>query len=94
MKVRYRERALADLEGIFQFLNDRSPTGAHNVLRAIHEAIGEIAEHPLAAPRTSETDIRVKSLGRYRYKIFYSVTDETIETIHIRHAARRPWIER
>jgi len=66
MKVRYRERALADLEGIFQFLNDRSPAGAHNVLRAIREAIGEIASHLLAAPRTSETDIRVKSLGRYR----------------------------
>jgi toxin ParE1/3/4 len=94
MKVRYRERALADLEGIFQFLNDRSPAGARNVLRAIHEAIGEIAEHPLAAPRTSEADIRVKILGRYRYKIFYSVTDETVEIIHIRHAARRPWMER
>ncbi len=94
MKVRYRERALADLEGIFHFLNDRSPTGARNVLRAIHEAIGEVAAHPLAAPRTSEADIRVKILGRYRYKIFYSVTDEAIEIIHIRHAARRPWIER
>ena len=39
MKVRYRERALADLEDIFQFLNNRSPAGAHNVLRAIREAI-------------------------------------------------------
>jgi plasmid stabilization system protein ParE len=94
MKLRYRELALADLESIFQFLNDRSPTGAHNVLRAIHEAIGEIAAHPLSAPRTSEGNIRVKILGRYRYKIFYSVTDETVEIIHIRHAARRPWIER
>lgn len=93
MKVRYRELALADLEAIFQFLNDRSPLGARNVLHAIHEAIREIAEHPLSAPRTSEADIRVKILGRYRYKIFYSVTGETIEIIHIRHAARRPWIE-
>lgn len=94
MKVRYRELALADLEGIFQFLNDRSPTGARNVLRAIHEAVAEIAVHPRSAPRTSEADIRVKILGRYRYKIFYSVTDGMVEIIHIRHAARRQWIER
>jgi toxin ParE1/3/4 len=93
MKVRYRELALADIEGIFKLLNERSPTGAHNVLRAIHEAIGEVAAHPLAAQRTSDADIRVKILGRYRYKIFYSVSDDAIEIIHIRHAARRPWIE-
>ena len=34
MTVRYRERALADLESIFQFLNERSPGGARNVLAA------------------------------------------------------------
>lgn len=46
VKVLYRERALADIEDIFLFLNERSPTGARSVLRAVHEAIGEIAEHP------------------------------------------------
>ncbi len=94
MTIRYRARALADIEDIFQFLNERSPTGANNVLRAIREAIDDVASQPLAAPRTSNADIRVKILGRYRYKIFYGVTADDIEIIHIRHAARRPWIER
>ena len=93
MKVRYRSLALADLEDIFQFLNERSPTGARNVLRAIHGAIREIAENPLAAPRTSDPYLRVKILGRYRYKIFYSIAGDIIDIIHIRHASRRPWIE-
>lgn len=92
MKVRYRQLALADLESIFQFLNERSSIGAHNVLAAIHDAISEIALNPLASPRTSDLEIRVKILGRYRYKIFYSVEADAIEIIHIRHAARRPWI--
>ena len=39
MRVRYRELALADLDAIFQYLNERSPAGAHRVLRAIYEAI-------------------------------------------------------
>lgn len=94
MKVRYRALALVDLESIFRFLNERSPAGAGNVLRAIREAIDDIAEHPLASPRTSDPEIRVKILGRYRYKIFYSPGEDAIEIIHIRHAARRPWIDR
>ena len=94
MRVRYRALALADLEAVFQFLNERSPRGARNVLRAIHDAIAEIAAHPMAAPQTSDPGIRVKILGRYRYKIFYSVADDTVDIIHIRHGARRPWIAR
>ena len=94
MKVRYRTLALADLESIFHFLNERSPSGARNVLRAIHDAIAEIAEHPMAAPQTSDPVIRVKILGRYRYKIFYEASGDRIDILHIRHGARRPWIAR
>jgi toxin ParE1/3/4 len=92
MNIRYRARALADIDEIYQFLNERSPTGAQNVVRALVQAIGEVADHPLASPRTSDPDIRVKILGRYRYKIFYSVAAEFVEIIHVRHAARRPWV--
>jgi toxin ParE1/3/4 len=93
MNIRYRARALADLDDIFQFLNERSPTGARNVLRALADAVDDIAEYPLAAPLTSDPDIRVKILGRYRYKIFFSIgTDEFVEIIHVRHAARRAWV--
>ena len=92
MKVRYRARALADLEDIFRYLDQRSPTGARNVLRAVHLAIEDVAEQPLASPRTSDADIRVKILGRYRYKIFYSVMEN--EIIEIVHACRAPAVDR
>ena len=49
MKVRYRARALADLDDIFRYLDERSPTGARNVMAAIFAAIGGIAVDPLAA---------------------------------------------
>jgi toxin ParE1/3/4 len=73
MRVRYREQALADLEGIFQYLDRRSPVGARKVIKAIHEAIMNAAEQPLSARETSEPAIRVKIIGRFHYKIFYSV---------------------
>ena len=92
MRIRYRARALADLEEIYRYLEPRSPTGAHNVLRALHEAIEQIARDPFSTAQTSDPALRVKVIGRYRYKIFYSVIDaETIEIVHVRHTARRPW---
>ena len=92
MRVRYRSRALADLEEIYRYLEPRSPSGAQNVVRALHDAIEQIAHDPLGAPQTSDPTLRVKVLGRYRYKIFYDLTDaDTIEIVHVRHTARRPW---
>ena len=61
------------------------------MLRAISDAVAAIAAHPQSGLQTSAGDIRVKILGRYRYKIFYSVGKDAIEIIHVRHAARRPW---
>jgi plasmid stabilization system protein ParE len=92
MKVSYRARALADLEEISGYLEPRSPVGARNVLRAIRDAVDQIARDPLAAARTSDPALRVKILGRYRYKIFYEViAPDSIDIVHIRHTARRPW---
>jgi plasmid stabilization system protein ParE len=91
MKVHYREAALADLAHISSYLEKRSPSGALNVLRAIHSAIDVIAEAPLAARQSSDPAIRMKVVERYGYKIFYSSGADTVEILHIRHGARRPW---
>jgi toxin ParE1/3/4 len=49
MKVHYRDRALADLDEIFQYIDKRGPGGARNVIDAIHAAIQSIAAFPLSA---------------------------------------------
>jgi plasmid stabilization system protein ParE len=47
---------------------------------------------PFASQQSDDSEIRVKVVQRYRYKIFYSIPDnETVEIIHIRHTSRRPW---
>jgi toxin ParE1/3/4 len=91
MKVHYRERALADIEDIYRYLVEPSPSGARNVLQAIHASIQSIAEQPYAYHRTDDPDIRVKLARPYRYRIFYMIVDEdAIEIIHVRHTSRRP----
>jgi toxin ParE1/3/4 len=79
MKVRYRDRALSDLDQIFQYIDQRSPSGARNVIDAVCAAITAIAEHPLSAERTSYAGIHVKNVRRYRYKIFYLVGVDQVE---------------
>jgi toxin ParE1/3/4 len=91
MKVLYRERALTDLQEIAEYIYPHSRMGVRNVLAAIHKAIESIAEQPLSARQTSDAAVRLKIVGRYGYKIFYSVSGDAIEILHVRHGSRRPW---
>ena len=92
MRLRYRAQALGDIDEIGRYLEQRSPSGALNVLRAIYAGIRLIAEQPYGSQRANDQGVRVKVVQRYRYKIFYSILDEdTVEVIHIRHTSRRPW---
>ena len=92
MKIRYRAQALADIESIYHYLEQRNVTGARNVLRAIYAGTHLIAEQPSICHRTDDADIRVLVVRRYRYKIFFTlVGSDVIEIIHVRHTSRRPW---
>lgn len=73
MRLRYRAQALADIDGIYRYLAKRSPSGAHNVLKAIYAGIHLIAERPFAAQQTDDPEVRVEMVRRYRYKIFYRI---------------------
>jgi toxin ParE1/3/4 len=91
MRLRFTPQARRDIERIYDYLNQRSPSGADNVSVAIYAASRFIAERPKASPLTEKPNVRVKVLRRYRYKIFYHVVGDTVEILHIRHTARRPW---
>jgi plasmid stabilization system protein ParE len=92
MKIRYRACALDDIDAIQQYLEERSPDGARNVLQAIRDGISLIAEQPLAGLKTDDSQVRVKIVRRYRYKVFYSILDhETVEILHVRHTSRETW---
>jgi toxin ParE1/3/4 len=91
MKVQYRAQALADIDAIHRYLEERNPAGARNVLRAIYASIQLIATRPLSYQRTDDPAIRVHIVRRYRYRIFYNVTGDTVEIIHVRHTSRSTW---
>lgn len=65
MKVIYRDLALADLEQIATYLQERSPAGARGVLQAIRDAVRDIAFNPEGARRTADPAVRLKVVTRY-----------------------------
>lgn len=92
MKLRFREAARADISAIHAHIAKWSREGAANVARDIYAACRLIAEHPFAAPETSDPSVRVKHLIRFPYNIFYIVGTRRVEILHIRHTSRREWI--
>jgi toxin ParE1/3/4 len=46
MKVRYRQRALADIENIYDYLKERSPRAATEVVARIRSAAERLGQWP------------------------------------------------
>ena len=93
MRLQYRAQALADIDAIHRSLEERSPSGARSVLRAIYASIQLIAQRPMSYPGTEDPTLRVHVVRRYRYRIFYTVIEDAVEIVHVRHTSRRPWME-
>ncbi len=70
------------------------PAVAPHVERRIRDVAARIGRWPESAPRSAEREgVRVMPVGRYFYRIFYRVTHDAVEILHIHHAARQPWDE-
>lgn len=91
MRVRYTPEAFADRERIFEYLQERSPSGARNVMAGIRDAVKLLGEQPYSGYKTDNPDVRLKFVIQYPYKIFYRVRDNAVEIAHIRHTSRRLW---
>jgi plasmid stabilization system protein ParE len=94
MKVVYTAAALGDLAEIAEWLAVHYPSIAPAVERRIRLTVAVIGHWPESAQRSRQRpEIRVASVGKYPYRIFYRVAADKVEILHIHHAARRPWDE-
>ena len=89
MKVIYTEPALEDLDAIRRYLAANYPALAVAVEKRMRAVVARIARWLESARRVEERPaVRVVPLIRYPYKVFYRITEEGVEIIHIHHAAR------
>ena len=70
MRIRYTPRAFADREGIFEYLDQRSPRAARNVKAFIKKRIDDLRYFPERYPLVEERDARALFLGRYPYTVY------------------------
>jgi len=92
MKVVFTAAAQNDLRDIGEWLNLHYPALAPHVERRIRNVTARIGRWPEGGPRCAAREgVRVMPLGRYPYKIFYRQARDTVEILHIHHAAREPW---
>jgi toxin ParE1/3/4 len=94
MKVVFTAAAQNDLRDIGEWLATCYPVLAPHVERRIRDVVARIGRWPESAPPTAGGgDVRVVPAGRYPYRIFYRVSGDRLEILHIHHAAREPWDE-
>ncbi|HEY0469148.1 MAG TPA: type II toxin-antitoxin system RelE/ParE family toxin [Polyangiaceae bacterium] len=81
--------AEADLEQIAVYVAEQSPQSALKLIRELRERCETLADAPRGyplMPRYEHLGIRRRPFGRFL--IFYRVSREAIEVIHILHGAR------
>ena len=90
MKVVYTDEALHDLDDILKYIAANFPAayqGFASRLQAVERRIGQLPQS--ARPVTGRPGVRVVPLLRYPYKVFYRVTSDAVEILHVHHSARR-----
>jgi addiction module RelE/StbE family toxin len=94
MRVRYTIPAQADLDDIYTYISENNPFAAERIKRQIKIDAELLGELPFIARESDSPGIRVRKVRRYPYLIFYSVDDDEVVILHVRHGARRwPWDE-
>lgn len=89
MRVIFTEPALADVEDIREYLSAHYPFTMPSVERRIQVVLNHIASWPKSGrPVVERPGVRVVPLLRYPYRIFYRVTPDAVEILHIHHSAR------
>jgi len=92
VKIRYTRKALAQLEQIYLDIEEHNPSAAKRVKGGIEKAIRRLARLPYSCRPTEHPGIRVLSVVRYPYLVFYSVDEvaQEVQILRIRHSAQDP----
>jgi len=90
LKLRLDVQAWDDFSAIREHLMaEASAASANRVRDHLRKRMESLRHNPRLGVRTSDPDIRILPPTRYPYRIYYTITDEAIVILHIRHSARR-----
>jgi addiction module RelE/StbE family toxin len=93
-RIRITPRALADLEGIFEYIRQDSPQNAAKMIRTLLDAIDglEILPRRFDVPRSGAVRGRqIRSMPVRPYLVRYRIEErkKIVHILRVRHGARR-----
>jgi len=92
MKVRFTETAIRELEDVLRYLSERHPGAATAVARRVKDIALLLADYSFSGREADESGVRIASMVRYPFLVFYTVTPDEVVILSVRHAARQwPW---
>jgi toxin ParE1/3/4 len=81
MRVVFTEAAINDLREISTYLTEHYPSVARSVERRLRLIMARLGRWPKSAKTVmGRPGVRVVSLVRYPYKVFYTITDDAVLT--------------
>lgn len=87
-RVLFSNRALADLDGVWDFIAEDNIRAADETVQKISDRCLSYANQPKLGERRPEIGSDLRSFSVGRYVIYYHATTEGIEVVRVLHGAR------
>jgi plasmid stabilization system protein ParE len=89
MKIRYKRRALEDLESIHSYIAKFDQEAAKRVIGRIQRVIGRLAYLPWSGRAGVVRVTRILVVPGVPYVAIYRVREDAVEIVAVLHTARR-----
>ena len=89
MRVGFHPRALKDVQRIRGYISSHGSTvSAERVRNHLISRIDKLRDKPDLGPISQYPGVRVLAPTRYPYNIYYTIQDEFVLILHVRHTSR------
>ncbi len=88
MELRWTTAAGADLEGIAEYLFEKSPQNAAQLIRKIYEAPSILKSYPNLGRLGKKEGTRELVITPLPYIVIYQIMDDTLYVVRILHGAQ------